>query len=239
MNDDKVPTHLAQSHQKAQDEQLIIPTAQRQYDKFFAELTRLKDDEVIIKPNCKLCKHPLRAEAEEKWEQCNKSFAPVVRLLEEGRKNNPDNPHYPQMTHSNVRLHMLHHYDQQEKRKFMREYTERISAIMNYKRAMDEKFEFMANALEAQFIEIASDPTLDVLKKSDVMVKISKSIAEIHRTQAELRGDMDPYYRLLDRFKKVWIMVVNNQKDDDTKQLLLEALNQFQGEIESHAIEED
>lgn len=224
------PDNLAQSKAKAQAEPFTIPTVERQYDSFFREVSRLDPGDVVMNHKCKFCKHPLRAQAEEKWERMGRSFAPVTRYFSEAHTKDPDN--CPIMNLQNVRRHLLNHYDQQEKRKYIEDYTDRIGAIMNYKRSMDQKFEFLAHAAEVQILETLADPSISILKKNDSFAKLSKSLVDICKVQNELRGDVNPINEIMQKFKAVWVKVIDAQQDESIRRLLMDSLSEFQGELE-------
>jgi len=195
----------------------------------FKEVTKLEQDDIILRPNCKFCTHPLRREAETKWEQTHGSYAPVQRMFEKWEAEHPDEP---KMNFHNIRNHLLQHYAKQEKKLWLHEYANECKAYMNYKISQDRRFEMLRAVMEKQLFDIGSDVSLDPIKQSDQLVKIGKMILEIDECQAKLRGDLKPVNVITERFMNVWLHVINNQDDESVRRKLMKALDDFQGQVQ-------
>ena len=66
-----------------------------------------------MKSNCKFCNHPLRANAEERFEKGNRtSYMVVERVFRDYEAEHPD---AERMSSQGIRNHLKTHYMQQEK----------------------------------------------------------------------------------------------------------------------------
>lgn len=217
-------------------EPLSIQKNESSYEGLFRQLTDLGHGDIIIRPNCKFCNHPLRASAEELFEQRNRtSYIVVERLFREYEASHPE---ADKMSTKCVRNHLKKHYLQQEKQLYLREYGRRLSDMMNYKISQDQQFELLNKALEDKFLEIGASPDLDPIKQADTMTKLSKSILEIIAVQAKMRGDLEVINVLTDKFVNVWQHVISVQESAETKQELLLALDAFQEIVQGVTIED-
>lgn len=227
-----IPPNLAQSQKKVKENaELLLPDVQKTYDKYFKKITELRAGDIIVSPQCKFCNHPLRAEAESKWELTKGqggrgSYALVLKFL------NGASDEYGglKFNYQNISTHLNHHYEQQLKRMRMREYSKDIVAAINYKIGQEETFEALAQALQLKFFELASNPDIDPVKQADMMTKITKAILEVRMTQAKLRGDVDT----IDIYKEKFLnIIVNMTKDDATRQRqVIEQLDLAKEEIQ-------
>jgi hypothetical protein len=211
-----------------------LPGVENSYENLFREIAKLDEKDLIIRSNCKFCNHPLRAEAELKWEKTG-SYAVVQKLFDEYVAQNPGSD---KMTYQNIRNHIWNHYKAQEKKIYLREYGERLQEFMNYKVNKDRMFEGLSAALQMQLMEIASNPTLDLIKKADVMTKIAKMLGDITLTQARLRGELETVSIMAEKFMNVWQHVIVNQKDEGVRKSLMDALDQFQEHMEGVTLPE-
>lgn len=203
-----------------------ISHIEQSYEELFKSVSELNEDNVIIRSNCKFCHHPIRHEAEKRWEEVSCSFSPVKKLFAEWEQKN-ENADYPKMSLQNIRSHLLHHYARQEQQMWLEEYTKSCKAYMTHKISQDKRFEMLRVVIEKQLYEVASNPTLDILKKSDHMVKLTKMLLEIDECQSRLRGELQPVNVVSERFQTVWLHIINNQDDDRVKNELIVALDKF------------
>lgn len=223
---------LPQKNQNQNDD------ASSKYETLFENFSELDENNIIMRSNCKFCNHPLRAEAEEKFE-VTQSFAPVERLFREYEKSHPkcSAPRYPA-----IRNHLHCHYLKQEKQLYLKEYAKRHLSWMNNKIEQDKKFESLQAQMEMKLLEIASDPTLDPFKQVDSMTKLGKMILEIVGIQSKLRGELQPISLLSEKFMTVWSKVISQQNDPQTRQILFDALDAFRehmGGVEVEINKED
>lgn len=219
---------LSQSRKMAEaNQKFLIPATERKYEKYFQKITELKAGDVIVNVQCKLCNHPLRAEAEAKWEITKGNtgrgnYHLVTRYINEkipegGVKLNVQN----------VMNHLSNHYEQQAKRMWMREYGQHMADIMNYKLEKDQTFELLIQAHKAKLLEAAADPNLEPHRQSDMMTKHTKSILDIAMVQAKLRGEIDSLEVYKEKFQTLIInYIINEVKDGDQQRQLLERLEE-------------
>jgi len=229
MNED----NLSQSEKKNEENNdLLIPSVEKTYDKYFDKITELQAGDIITNAQCKLCNHPLRSEAEAKWEQSKGrggkgSYSLVVKFLNDqaemfdGIKFN----------FQNVSVHINHHYEQQLKRAWMREYGKHLSGIMNYKINKEEMFEGMIQALQLKLFETAANPDIDQPKQADMMAKLSKAILDVSVVQAKLRGDIDTLDVYKDKVQNVIVNFIASEKDTTRQRELLEQLDLAKAEL--------
>lgn len=226
---------LTQSMEKAEEnKQFLIPTVEKAYDKYFKKVTELKKGDVITSPHCKLCNHPVRAEAEAKWEQTKGgtnrgSYTLVIKLLN-------DHPDFEKnggvkFNYQNVSVHLNHHYEQQVKRMWLREYGTHLAEIMNYKVAKDQMFEAMIQASQLKMFEAAANPDLDPGKQADIMAKLSKAVLDVSMVQAKLRGEVDTIDLYKEKFQKIIVNFISTENDSTRQRELIEKLDMAKQEL--------
>ena len=227
----EIPPNLTQSQKKVQENQeLLLPSAEKKYSKYFKKITELQAGDIIVSAQCKLCNHPLRAEAESKWELTKGqggrgSYAMVLKFLNEAS----DEYGGIKFNYQNISTHLNHHYEQQLKRMWMREYGKTIISAVNYKIGQEEELEALVQANLMKFFELAANPDLDPIKQAEVMTKLSKAVIDIRTNQAKLRGDVDT----IDIYKEKFLsIIVNLAKDDTSRQReLMEQLDLVKDEL--------
>lgn len=214
--------------------EIFLPEIESKHDGWFKELSTISENDIICRPNCKVCNSPFRQKAEERWEESH-NFNAVLRLL---NKLAEENDSEVKFNVQNVRSHILNHYDQQERQIWKKEYLNRLSDMMNYKISKDQTFECLSSALQDKFLSVASDPTICPVKQADTLVKISKAVADITKTQAELRGEIQSSQIIAEKLVSVWVKIITNVKDPNTQKELLEHLNLFKEEMTDIVIED-
>lgn len=211
----------------------LLTTGDENYSDYYAELAALDKNDIIVVGKCKFCTHPMRIEAEEKWELV-KNFSSVVKFFEDYRKNNPNSP---KMSTSNVRTHVLHHYIIQEKRIWSKEYQNRLGSFLTKKMNQEQRLDILVHQMDMQLIEIASDPHIDSVRKSDAMCKLSKSITDLMLAQSRLKGDLNSVNLIGEKIKAVWTKMISSQEDPKVRIALLNSLETFQDQINSTVLE--
>jgi len=230
---DKQPSNL-QPIEKG--EFVSLPSVERDYEALFKEVSKLDENDLVVRKNCKFCNHPNRFDAELKWEKSGGSFAMVQKYFDELCVLDPTLPH---MTYQNIRDHVYNHYKAQERKIFLREYSERLRDFINYKTSRDKMFEAQDAALEMQLFDIASSPNIDSCKKADVMCKIGKLRLEILLTQQRLKGELNVGHAMVEKFMNVWLHLIGAQKDEQVRKGLMDALDSFQSQIEGLGLGEN
>ena len=209
-----------------------IPSSERTYDGFFKQITKLQEGDMIIKQSCKFCVHPVRLEAEQKFEQSHRSnYSLIGKFFKEWEDAHPGEFEKP-MNMENVRTHLYNHYLQQEKRIWLRDYSEKLKEMINYKIDQGHRFEMLRASLEIKLHEIAANPTLDVMKQADVLTKITKSICEIELTQHKLRTEIDSEKIILEKVADIWYKTIKMTSNAEVRRLLMDALDSFQAGLD-------
>lgn len=210
------------------EDKLPLAKSEKLYQDYFQELSKLQQDDIISRPNCKFCVHPARQEAEQKWEQTG-VYASVERFFENYRKEHPE---APRMSFLNIKNHLLNHYEQQQKKVWLREYSDRLLAVMNKRVTDEQRMDLMKQQFEMKLHEIASDPTLDPIKQVDAMTKLGKVILDIAVTGAKLRGELQSVHLVTEKLTNVWVSTIQQQNDPKIKKILLDSLDEFQDHLE-------
>ena len=219
--------NLVQSQKKVEENQsFLLPNAEKAYDKYFQKITELQANDIIVNPQCKLCNHPLRTQAEEQWEltkgQSGKgSYRLVIKLLNE----HADEYDGTIFNYQNVSTHLNHHYEQQLKRLWLREYGQHLAGIMNYKVGKDEMFEAMIQATQLKLFEMAANPDIEPAKQADMMTKLTKSILDIAVVQAKLRGDIDTIDVYKEKFQNIIVNFIAKEQNSTRQRELIEQLD--------------
>lgn len=224
--------NLTQSQEKVKENQeFLLPSVDKTYDKYFEQITTLQANDVIVMPQCKFCNHPLRAPAEEKWEltkgQGGKgSYTLVAKFL-----NEQSDKYGVRFNAQNVSLHINHHYEQQLKRLWLREYGQHLAGIMNYKISKDEMFEALIQATQLKLFEMAANPDIEITKQADMMTKLTKSILDIYVVQAKLRGDIDTIDIYKEKFQNIIVNFIAKEQDSTRQRELIEQLDMAKSDL--------
>jgi len=211
------------------NEDSVLAKSESKCSSLFDKITAFTSHDAICRANCLLCNHPMRAEAEEKYEQTH-SFSPVNNLLTKYKKEHPETP---KIAYDSIRNHINKHYKAQEKKWALQEYAAKHNEFLQLKINQDERFQSWIEHLDMKLWEVASKDNLDTVKQVEAMSKLTKTMLDIYAVQSKLRGDLDSYSILSERFSKVWLHVIMKQDDPAMKQQLMESLDLFQENIQS------
>lgn len=221
-----INTNLEQSAKAVADESKTVGLSkiEAMYGEYYNAMTRLDEGDIIRKTTCLCCVHPARADAEKRYEETN-SFSAAARIFDDFRKANPDSP---EIALSRVKNHILQHYLQQQKKIWIREYSERILPTLNKRISDEQRLDLLTHQLEYKFNEIAADPQLDPIKQSDAMTKLTKMIIEVRAMQAKMKGEIHDVNMMTDKFVAIWAQTIEREKDASIQRKLIEALEHFQ-----------
>lgn len=221
---------LIQSENKtSQQKDISLSKVSELYSEYYDELSKFEDGDVIIRPNCKFCLHPARVEAEKKYED-TKSYKAVALFFEEYKKSHPDVEIFDTMSATHISHHITQHYLQQQKRLWIKEYSERVLSVMNKKINDEHRLDMLSRQMEIKLTEIAADPTLDPIKQADSMVKLGKMISDLMLTQAKLKGDIEDVDLMSEKIISIWSKTIQIQSDHNVKRILIEALHSFESQ---------
>lgn len=221
---------------EAPEHKNLVPINQieQTYNGMFRELSELSEGDIVISPTCGFCNHQVRAEAEAVWEKTS-NFTSVEKVFRDYEKQNPQ---IAVVSYGSIRNHIHKHYAQQEKRLWLREYANRLGTMINYKIHQDKRMELLMAQMEMKLLDVASDPTLDVLKQADAMTKLTKMMLEITDFQARLRGELQSTSGLTEKFTQIWLHVISSQTNEQVKRQLVEALDTFQEQFSNISSDE-
>ncbi len=208
----------------------LFPKIERDYENLFNQISKLEESQLIVRPNCKFCNHPARADGELKWEQSGGSYTMVEKFF---AKYSEQNPQYPKMTYHNIHDHIWNHYTEQVRKIFLKEYGNRLQEFINFKVTTAKRFDGNLAVLEMQIFDLASNPMIDAIKKSQTIVQLMKMQLEISVAQAKLNGEMEHGAVMTEKFMNTWMHIMAKTKDENVRKGLMEALNDFQSELES------
>jgi vacuolar-type H+-ATPase catalytic subunit A/Vma1 len=197
------------------------------YSGFAATLTNLEKGDIIYRPNCKFCNHPARMDAEKRWERAG-SWIAVEKFFENYRQQHPESP---EMNNSNIRAHLINHYDQQFRRIRMRDYLDHLQEVMNQKLNHEQMLNSLATSLKMKYLDVASDGEMDTFRQVDAMTKIAKVIVEVLKHHAEIKGDIKPVNIFAEQVLHVWSDAIKTEHDDGVKRRLMDVMDVFQQRI--------
>lgn len=216
---------LLQSEKKANENKIVsLSKINDLYGEYYTALTKLDEGDIIINKRCKFCSHPARALAEKRFEESG-SYSCVLRVFDDYCKENPD---AVTMNIQNISTHITQHYQQQQKKLWLREYSERVMSFMNKRISDEHRLDLLSRQMEMKLHEIASDPTLDPLKSADAVVKLVKMISELMLVQAKLKGDIQNVGLISEKFMAIWANVIQIQNNTEVKRILIDALHSFE-----------
>jgi len=228
-NQNPTQSHSNLANTVSPDEDSILAKSESKCSSLFDKITAFTSHDAICRANCLLCNHPIRAEAEEKYEQTH-SFSPVNNLLIKYRKEHPTTP---KIGYDSIRNHINKHYKEQEKKWALQEYAAKHNEFLQIKINQDERFQSWIEHLDMKLWEVASKDGLDTVKQVEAMTKLTKAMLDVYAIQHKLRNDLDAFNILSERFSSVWLHVIRQQNNPIVKQQILEALDSFQENIQS------
>ena len=190
-------------------------------------------DEIICKPNCKLCNSEYRAEAEAKYATKNNAHLAYKFLI----SKNED------ISYNAVSNHFKMHYEKQRTNLLVREYLDdlckhRQGEADKRKDLLDRK-----NILHKEMVEIASlnndgaspkerrENAESVKRLSDGIIKIEEKINEIDQ-------EMEPVVVVIKSMKKIISNKLKEIEDEEVSSLLVSILNEWHEDVQKILYEE-
>jgi hypothetical protein len=214
-----------------------LPSVESGFGYFSDVVQKIYEKDVVCRPNCKFCNHPARIEAERVWEK-TRNFQSVLKFFSDFNEKNIEDKTLPDMSFQNIKPHLLKHYEDEQRAIFVREYSEHLREIVNYKINRDRMFEELSAMLSLKLMQAAADPRIDFNKSVDAITKLVKSLTEIWDLQAKLRGELATSDVIINKFQDAFLCVIRKESDDNVKRKLVEALDVFQEKIEMEPKEE-
>lgn len=225
----------ARHNYRGENSQSTLMENEKKYEKWFDKLVTMEQPKVIRRKNCKICNLPVdvREWIETYWDKCHNQSLVRSKLNEWAEKEETG----MKFNKMNIRSHMLNHYEQQERQMWLEDYALRMRDMMNYKISKDQMFEGLSTSLQAQFLDVGADVTMDKNRQASSMVQLAKTLLDIAETQAKLRGDLKSAEVVAEKFKEIWVAMATKQDDPVMRKLLLENLNMFREEMSEIQIE--
>jgi len=221
---------------KDEDESTAFSSdTEQQIDKVFGALIEVNEKDIIVRKNCKLCIHPFRFEAEQKWEELNYDYSSTSTWVnDEIKKHNNDNSlddMWQYVSVQNVRNHMRNHYKEQERQIRLKEYSKKIEDVVKIRQNKERVLEFGLAVCFENLGRIASVQTNDDMRseksRSDAINKIMSTILSIVDLQSKIEGEASTAELVKEKFVQTWINVINKEQSDAKKSLLINMLEEF------------
>lgn len=214
---------------------VFSPATEQQIDKVFDALIEVNEKDIIVRKNCKLCNHPLRFEAEQKWESLNFDYSNTSAWLnDEIKKHNEENSlsdMWEYISVQNVRNHMKSHYREQERQIRLREYSKKIEEIVKIKQDKERLLEAGLAVCFENLARIASVETNGDMKseksRSDAINKVMATILSIIDLQSRIEGEIATAELVKERFTQTWIDAINKEESEVKKGILIGMLEEF------------
>jgi len=208
---------------------------EQQIDKVFDALIEVNSKDIIVRKNCKLCNHPFRFEAEQKWEELNYDYTnTTVWINDEIKKHNSDNElsqMWEYLSVQNVRNHMKGHYKEQERQIRLKEYSKKIEEVVKIKQSKEKLLEIGLAVCFENLGRIASVETDGNMKseksRSDALNKIMSTILSIVELQSRIEGEISTAQLVEERLSQVWVDAINKQNSEAKKTIMLGMLEDF------------
>lgn len=216
------------------DSNVSMDAASKAYDRFFTELTKLDENNIICRPNCKFCNHEKRFQAEEVWDQY-RSLTKVKAFFDTYTTEDPDNR--PVMSIMNVKLHVYHHYAEQQKRIRLQEYTQKLPELIKTQMAQDHFFDLLIVTIQEKYLDIISNEAIDIGRQIDAMLKLGSMAVKIMELQSRLKGEIKTINMMAEKFVTVWINLIESEKDPLLKRKIADGLDVFKEQIGDIALQ--
>jgi len=219
-----------------ENENLILtPKLEKSIEQLFGTLIDVDSRDIIVRDNCKLCNHRLRFEAERKWEELDFNYTQAAGWINEQvdifNDNAAEENREPYFTVLNVRNHMKSHYQEQERQIRLREYSKKLEALMNVKQDKSKILDLGLAVCYENLAKMASLETAGDLKaekiRSESINKIMSTMLNIIELQSKMDGDIASTDVLQEKFINVWVDVINKEKSDVKKKILMGMLEEF------------
>jgi len=221
--------------EKKDDITVFTPETEQQIDKVFNSLIEINEKNIIVRKACKLCSHPLRFEAEQKWEESNFDYSQSCKWVnDEIKKHNEENElskMWDYIPLQNFRSHMKEHYKEQERQIRLKEYAKKIEEVVKIKQNKEKLLEVGLAVCFENLGRIASIETYGDIKsekaRSDSINKIMATMMGIIDLQTKIEGEIATAEMVHERLSNVWVNFINKQDSDAKKAILLEMLEDF------------
>jgi len=215
---------------------VFSPSIDGNIDEIFNTLVDIDEEDIIYRENCKICNHRLRFEIEKKWEETENLTQTAKWLNEQVDDYNQYQEEDDQESHfsvMNVRTHIRSHYKEQERQLRLKEYSNKIEALVSIKKEKRHMLEIALAVCFENLSQIASVETDGNMKteknRSDAINKIISTMLSVIELQTKIDGEISSIDLVQEKFVNTWIEAINKENSDAKKQVLVEMLEQFSG----------
>ena len=172
-------------------------------------------------PRCKLCRSPLRKEAEKMFDE--NEAQPTIRkfLKEKGEEYGL----------WEIRAHFDHHYKMMAQHAAILEYRDHLDAMMQRRKDMVEdtlrQIDIAWTEL-AQALAVPVGTDLDKMaKKKDIITGYQKAIKDCFEFLKSLHDSEAKATAIKERFVKIWDIKLKEAKSEEEKKVLIATLSDF------------
>lgn len=180
----------------------------------------------LVRSKCKLCNSPLRARAEEMYE--NKTPGPQIKKFLE------DNG--LAVAVQNVNHHMREHYGSMERMLSLYEYCESLSAMMAKKKSREEDLEVLVNISKLEMSRILSLNTNGTFSKEKernaMMMNTVKAMRDAIVALNNMSDAEAKAQAIQQKFLDTWRDMIADAPDEDARRAYITALKSFKDAIE-------
>jgi hypothetical protein len=201
-------------------------------------LISVNANDIITKPNCKLCNSPLRLDAEVFWEENEFNKAKTLRWLNErvddhniDLEEDEDDLKMDYFSIINVKSHMDNHFKEQERQVRLRNYAENIESLLQAKKAKGDVLDFALAACQENLARMASVDTYGTLKgekeRSDGVNKCINQMLAVIKAQGEMEGELNAIDLVQEKVAQIWIQMIGEEENEAKKRIYVDMLESF------------
>jgi hypothetical protein len=216
---------------------VLAPKLENSISKVFDTLIDVNEKDIIVRENCKLCKHSLRYEAERKWEELDFNYTKTNEWLNEqitdlnAHLEEDERERY--FNTMNVRNHMKGHYKEQERQIRLREYASKIEDLVNLKQDKSRMLETSLAICYENLSKVASAETDGGIKsekdRSAAINQVVSTMLSVIDMQAKMEGEIKSAEMVQEKFVGLWVDIINKEQSDVKKKVLVSMLEDFAG----------
>lgn len=188
-------------------------------------------EEPTVRSDCKLCHSPHRMEAEKKFEETNSFKSIYVFLKDKGED----------IGYHAVRRHLIHHFQAQEKRMMIREYSENIKDLMQHKynkeQQLLERIAIMQNKIYTIEALAEGSALEDTIKSADAIKKMSDSISNVEKELDIIREGTKPAIIIVQNLATIIKEEMKLASNDEIKNTLERVFDKLMGSIKDIELE--
>jgi len=207
----------------------------------FKPLINIETDDVVVKESCRLCNHELRFATENFWASNKYNLSKTLIWLNEQLKDKNDialhdDEKESDFTYQSMRNHLKKHYADQERQIRLKEYARDIEALIRDKQTHENMLDVALAACKENLSRVASLETFGApateFKRSDAINKVLAQMLSVMNEQAKLRGEINAFDIVQEKFTHLWIDIINEEQNEAKKNVYAKMLERFAGKIQ-------